>query len=142
MNATQSALVTVETPAVIDTTKEVSFGEGRYSPVMKELHHDLQSIFRLPSEQAEKIARQYGSDFGAALKSAPVKVSVGKTVNSDGKITLGESCKVKGITVTNSIMVARAVDYANGAMKYGIARNSTTWKPTAELQKIIDAICK
>jgi hypothetical protein len=119
---------------------EISFGNGRYSLAMKELYQDSQRIFKLTSDKAEKVARQFGSDFGAYMRDAEVSVKLGKKVNDNGQLTLGESCKVKGCAETFSIAIARAVAYANEALKHNISVVNTQWHLAEKFVKWIDGL--
>jgi len=111
------------------------FGNGRYSGVMEELHNDIVRLLPQHTNVAERIARQFGSDFGAAMRDLPVAIKLGKRVSDDGKLTLSESCKAKNITVTNAISVARAVNYMNDALKNGISPKHTQWRLEDGLEK-------
>jgi hypothetical protein len=122
------------------STVKVSFGNGRYSAVMEELYKDIQRIFNISAEQAEKVARQFGSDFGAAMASQPVSVKYGKKLSDDGKLTLAESCRAKGITATNSIMVARACDWVNTCKNFGVSYTDTQWKLSGLLDKWVNEL--
>lgn len=118
---------------IINTTKSVDFGNGRYSPLMIESYKDSQAIFGLTEKAAEKLARQIGSDFGAAMRGTIATAKIGKALSKDGKITLAEAAKAKGVTATNALMALRAMDYANGAIKFGFNRNETKWQSVKEL---------
>lgn len=121
-------------------TKEVSkFGNGRYSPLMEECFHDLQTVFKLSPEKAEYIAKAIGSEVGALMRNQPVTVKVSKA-NDDGKVTIAEAAKMKGITVTDTILVLRSLQWANEAVKNGFNRKETNWVPIPKLQEYFDGI--
>ena len=122
------------------TATKVSFGNGRYSAVMEELYKDTQRLFGIAAPVAEKIARQFGSDFGAAMANQPVSIKYGKKLSDDGKLTLAESCRAKGITATNSIMIGRACAWANECRQFGISYSDTEWKLTSPLQAWVDSL--
>lgn len=122
------------------STVKVNFGNGRYSAVMEELYKDLQRIFVIPADKAEKVVRQFGSDFGAAMAAQPVSVKYGKKLSDDGKLTLAESCRAKGITATNSIMIARACDWVNTCKQFGVSYTDTQWKLSGLLDKWVNEL--
>lgn len=116
------------------------FGDGRYSPLMRELYNDLVRSFKIDSSIAEKVAIQYGSDFGAYMRQSELKATFGK-LSTNGKLTLGESvAKVKGCTITNSISVARAVDFVNRAAGFEISKLETQWKFSETLRLYLDTM--
>lgn len=121
-------------------TKEVSkFGNGRYSPLMSECYDDLLAVFGLSPEKAEHVAKAIGSEIGALMRNQPVAVRVSEQ-NKDGKITLAEACKLKNVSITNTIMVLRALQWANGAVKNGFNRSETKWVAIPALQEYFDSI--
>jgi hypothetical protein len=86
----------------------------------------IQVVFpQFEMKVAERIARQIGSDFGAAMKSAIVDAKIGRSINKDGKVGLSEASKVKGIQMTNALYVMHALNFAGDAGKFGFA-----WKNT------------
>ena len=137
---------TVQTPqtSTIQETKpkQPEFGSGRYSIAMKEVYQDGIRIFRFSPEVAEKVARQFGSDFGAYMRDSVVETKIGKSINKDGKLTLAEASKVKGCTATNAILIARAIDYCNNALKFGVSVRETKWTLAQELADWIDSLAK
>ena len=120
-----------------NATKDINFGNGRYSALMTEIFKNVQTVFKIEPAHAEKVARQVGSDFGAATQNAVVSASLGK-VNKDGKLTLAEASKVKGVTLTNSLFIMYALQWVANAGGFGISYGFTTWTPTAALQKALD----
>ena len=109
-----------------------NFGEGRYSPLMEECYDDAMLIFKLDSLKAEKLAHAIAREIGDIMAHRPVEVKLGK-VNKDGKLTIAEACKVKGVTMTYPIFALKALFYANEAGKNGFMRNFTDWKPVKSL---------
>lgn len=95
-----------------------NFGNGRYSALMEQTWKDGQVVFKLPSDKAEKLARQVGSDFGAAIAGAVVDAKIGKSITKDGKTTLAEAAKVKGVTMTNALFALRSLGFAAELGKY------------------------
>lgn len=120
----------------------VDFGAGKYSAAMSELYKDLQRVFGLTPAVAEKVARQFGSDYGAAMASSKAEIGFGKKYNSDGKITLTESLKAKNVPATHSIRLAKACDWANqlrkgwikGCKDIGVTFNEERWPNPYPLQ--------
>lgn len=125
---------------VTDSTQAISFGEGRYSPLMAESFKDAKAIFGLSDKAAEKLARQIGSDFGAAMRGTIASTKLGKAITKDGKVTLSEAAKQKGVTLTNALSALRALDYANGAVKMGFNRNQTKWSVNKELGEYLETL--
>jgi len=115
----------------------IDFGNGRYSPLMSESFKDAKVIFGMNDKSAEKLARQIGSDFGAAMQDTIAASKIGKALSKDGKVTLSEASKAK-VTVTNALYLMRAMSFCNDAGKYGFSFSKTSWKPTEETQKVLD----
>lgn len=118
------------TPEVSTTTAtktaKPDFGSGRYSPEMERLWQDAQLLFRMSSAAAEKFARQAAKDAGEALALAKATIKVGKT-NNDGKGTISDASKIKGVTYTNSLNLVRAIQWCGDAGKNGIVYGKTKW---------------
>ena len=108
-------------------TQEVSFGNGRYSPMMQEAFKDIKRVFKLEDNHAERIARQIGSDYGAAEQRGIVTGKLGKA-NKDNLVTVATSSKVKGVHLTPALTVLYAIQFANEAGKYGFVAGTTEWK--------------
>jgi hypothetical protein len=116
-----------------------NFGSGRYSPLMEECYNDAMAVFKLNSAKAESLARDIASDLGNIFASATVKVKVG-SVNKDGKLTLSEASKVKGMTCTLPISALKALDFANQAGKNGFVRNNTQWQVGETLASFFETL--
>ena len=97
--------------------KVISFGDGRYSSAMKELFQDSQRLLGLSTEQAEKLARSFGAELGR--HNAIAKISYGKATK-DGKMTLRESCTIKGVTVTYAIALAKLCVITQEMLSFGV----------------------
>lgn len=124
-------------------TQTPEFGNGRYSALMAEAYEDSMLILSLTSEQAEKLARQIGSDYGAIMASTTVtmdKAKVSKT-SKDGKVTVSEaSAKVKNVTMTNALFALRTINYVNECGKHGFIRNKCKWAVSESFQKYLDTL--
>lgn len=124
------------TPAEVNTTPNIKvepkFGTGRYSPLMEEIYKDAQNIFKITPKHAEKLARQIASDIGAYMAKAPVEVTLRKS-GKDGKLTIREASKLKGVTMTYALHVMMAINFANDAVAHGFNRNDTKWSLTESL---------
>lgn len=121
------------------------FGDGRYSKLMESCCEQISVVFPdLSQEQAVKIAKQIGSDFGAAIKHAQVDAKVGKSINKDGKVTLSEAAKVKGVIITDALHVMHALNFAADAGKYGFSWKHTKFAVLADsgLHKAIKNLTK
>lgn len=134
MNTLENSAIT--TPK-IDSTKAVDFGNGRYSPLMTESFKSAKTVFGFDDTQAERLARQIGSDFGAAMRDTIASSKIGKALSKDGKVSLSEAAKCK-TTVTNALLAMRALQFASEAGKYGFSYGKTDWIANEEFQKVLD----
>jgi len=143
MSTTTQVTATVKQPEV----KRIDdFGAGRYSMFMGQVYQGCVSLFDLSEKVSAKIARDAGSDIGAALKhSSDAKIALGK-VSKAGTVTVKDAVAVKGVYVTNPIMVARSIQWIDEAGKNGVSYGLTEWKliPTlaayvSDIQKELDA---
>jgi hypothetical protein len=105
---------------------EPNFGQGKYSAAMLRIYRLLVALFSVPTEHAERVARQFAIDYGAATKGVPVEVKLGKT-NGDNQGTLSEMLKIKGITYSPAMNVARAIQWIGDAGKNGVSYGKTKW---------------
>ena len=106
-----TTLPTVQKPVIRD------FGDGRYSPAMRELYRDSQILLGLKEEQAFLVARTYGADLGRY--SPALQIKFGK-LNKDAKLTLKETATVKGVTLTHAISIAKLCVLVHEAKVYGL----------------------
>lgn len=130
---------TIESNISTETSKP-DFGAGRYSALMEESFRDAQIIFGLSPDKAEKLARQIGSDFGAVMRTQVVDARIGKAMSKDGKVTLSEASKAKGVACTNALSAMRAMSYANDCGKYGFSRGDTDWSVSGTLKEYLENI--
>lgn len=126
MIATESTQSNVSIKPVLPSLGD--FGSGRYSALMEETFRDSQVVFKLTPEKADKLSRQIASDYGSAIANTPVEVKRIKAANKDGKITLAEAAKIKGVTLTNALFALIALQFAGEAGKHGFLFQSTGWK--------------
>lgn len=128
------------TTQVIDTTatenQRPNFGNGPLSRETERYYDGAIERLGMTPKQAEKFARQAASDVGAALKNQTVKVKLGKT-NADGKGTISQACKAKGIHYSNAMNIVRALDWMEDAGKNGISFAETDWQLVPELAKYV-----
>ena len=124
----QTNTTTVEPKREVFTT---DFGNGRYSNAMKELFQDSQRLLGIDAPQAAKLAQSFGADLGRY--NATAKIAFGK-VSKDGKMTLRESCTIKGVTVTYAISLAKlcvifqeAYAYGADSFKVTLEKNFIDW---------------
>lgn len=127
----------LEAPAINTPEKTIDFGNGRYSPLMRESFKAAKTIFKFNEAQAEQLARQIGSDFGAAMRDTIASSKISKSLSKDGKVSLSEAAKCK-TTATDSLMAMRALQFASEAGKFGFSYGKTSWTATEEFQKILD----
>lgn len=126
-------------PAIETEVKRPDFGQGRFAFEMNRLYDATQKLFGFTEAQAEKFARQAASDAGAALKNANATLKVGKA-NSDGKATISDASKMKGVTLTNALLVTHAISWIDDAGKHGVSYGKTKWTLAPELQKYVDGL--
>ena len=127
---------TEQTATNKQVTAAVNFGSGRYSPLMVESFKDAKAIFGFNDKSAEKLARQIGSDFGAAMANTIASSKIGKALSADGRVTLSEAAKAK-VIVTPALTIMRCMAYANDAGKYGFNRNATSWQLDDDTAKVL-----
>lgn len=129
--------------ATLETTTETStkpnFGNGRYSAEMQRIYDACQSIFGIPADKAEKIAKQAGSDAGAAFRNVSATMKIGKA-GENGKVTIADASKAKGVTMTNPLAIVRAIQWAGDAGKNECSFGKTKWALKDELQKWVDSL--
>ena len=114
--AIQNMEATTMTPTVKINLGD--FGNGRYSPVMKELYQDTQRLLGFSKEQAHVTSARLGIDLGR-LSSGSASVTFGKTTNKDGMRTVREVCSLK---MPNSwaLSVAVICNGLDGLRKQGL----------------------
>ena len=95
---------------------------GRYAPVSRELARDTKRLLKWSDEACMKLANDFSSDLGRHLASAGNNgVKIGDKVNKDGQVTLREiTATVKGVTLTESLRIAKGVQLLNEAGKWGM----------------------
>jgi len=129
--------------ATLENTTEVStkpnFGNGRYSAEMQRIYDACQSIFGIEPAKAEKIAKQAGSDAGAAFRNVSATMKIGKA-GENGKVTIADASKAKGVTMTNPLAVVRAIQWAGDAGKNEVSFGKTKWVLREDLQKWVDTL--
>lgn len=133
MNPTIETSTVEKSNPIVKLPELGEFGNGRYSALMEESFRDAQSVFKLTEKQADKLARMIASDYGSAISNSPVDVKRIKAANKDGKITLAEAAKVKGVTLTNALFALMALQYAGEAGKHGFSFGNTGWKVSKPL---------
>jgi hypothetical protein len=118
-------------------SKGPDFGKGRFSGEMERIYLGLIARFELPADKAEKIARQAASDAGEILANVSASFKVSK-VSKDGKVSITDAAKAKGVTVTNALMIARALQWIDDCPQNGVSFGFTKWKLSAPLQAYVD----
>ncbi len=112
------------------------FGEGRHSALMAECFGDLQRVFKVSPEVANRVAWKIGSDFGALLADIKIgmdEVKLGKLSKAGKFTTIGEAAsKVKQANCTIALYTLRALKYVADAKDFGIAFD-TDWKANRNL---------
>lgn len=134
MLTTQTAPVTKA-----ESTKETrpDFGNGRYSAEMSRVFDSTMKLFGIDSKKSERIARQAGSDAGAVFRNTAATISVSKSTK-DGKVTIADASKAKGVTLTNSLAIVRAIQWIDEAGKNFVSYGNTKWELSAQLKQWVD----
>lgn len=114
-----------------------TFGNGRYSAEMERIYDASIKLFGIEPAKAEKIARQAGSDAGAIFRNTTAEIRVSKA-SKDGKVTIADASKAKGVTLTNPLAVVRAIQWIDDAGKNFVSYGFTSWKLDVTLQKWVD----
>ena len=107
----------MSTTATIPEQKTVSFGDGRYSSVMRELYQDSQRLLQLSPEQAEKLARNFGVELGRLQMQN--KVQFGR-VTKNQQVTIREIASIKGVTMTHTLNLAKACVILQDSLNFGL----------------------
>lgn len=118
-------------------TIKPDFGQGRYSAEMERIYNATVKLFGIEPKRAERIARQAGSDAGAVFRNAAAEISVSKSTK-DGKVTIGDASKVKGVTITNALAIVRAIQWIDEAGKNFVNYGHTKWKLSGSVQEWVD----
>jgi len=109
---------TTPTTTTQEKQNKVDFGNGRYSPLMRECFNDLKRLFGLPDITAARIANDIGRDFGACMASHTSvglsSVKLGK-LNKDGQFTsIREAASVvKRFNAKVSLQVLQVLAWLN-----------------------------
>lgn len=123
MTETHRHMKTIDTDTI--EVAKIDFGNGRYSPLMREAFQDLQRIFGLSEKTSEVVAKRIGADYGGVVSGGFIKLShttVGKTRGNDQKVTVKEAAtSVKNVHLTNGLIALRAINFANEATKHDLA---------------------
>ena len=115
------------------------FGNGRYSAEMERIWKGCKALLGIASDKAEKIARQAATDAGNAMKQCSAELRVSKA-SKDGKVTLNDAAKLKGVTMTNALSIVRSLQWIDDAGKNGISYSKTEWKVVQPVQEWIDSL--
>lgn len=131
---------TIETPSTSQPkTKAIDFGNGRYSPLMRESFSDLTRIFGVIEEIAEKVAKDIGREFGALQGSGSIgvsKVSLGK-LNKDAQFTTVKEAAstLKKVNATTALQVLQVIAWLNDS-PYGFDAQSEKVK-LVKVEKLV-----
>lgn len=131
---------TTASPAInTETEIRVPAFTGRYAQQQEGLFKQSMKLFGFTAKQAEKFAKQAAQDAATAFNNAPANFKVGK-VNEDGKATISDAAKQKGVTLTNSLNLVRAIQWIDEAGKNGVSYGNTKWQLKPELQAYADDV--
>lgn len=129
-----SPALKIEAPEIVAPTFT-----GRYAQQQEGLFKQSVKLFGFTPRMAEKFARQAAQDAATAFNNAPANFKVGK-VNDDGKATISDAAKQKGVSLTNALNLVRAIQWIDDAGKNGVSYGNTVWKLKPELQKYADEV--
>lgn len=121
----------------VQATTKPDFGKGRYSYLMESVFEDAQAILKMSPKGAEKLARAIATEVGSLMKDANAVVKVGKSLSKDGKVSVSEACKLKGVTLTRNMAILRALDYISSAGKFSIMWSTTSWRFTTSITEYL-----
>lgn len=108
------------------------FGNGRFSPAMKELYDDSQRLLSFTKEQAHVVARQIGVDAGNLLKGT-VTLKYGSSVSKTGTMTLKEVTESLKMNATPAMNVGSVCSQLDKARKVGLVVENCTMSPSIML---------
>lgn len=120
-------------------TRPLGVFTGRYAKQQEQLFDEAQKLFGLTPAQADKFAIHAAQDAATALHSVSANFKIGKA-NDDGKATITDAAKQKGITLTNALHMVRAMQWIGEAGKNNISYGNTKWKLSEPLQKYVDEV--
>lgn len=106
-----------------------NFGNGRFSPAMKELYDDSQRLLSFTKEQAHAVARQIGVDAGNLLKGS-VTLKYGSSVSKTGTMTLKEVTESLKMNATPAMNVGSVCSQLDKARKVGLVVKECTMDKT------------
>lgn len=112
--------------------KAVNFGNGRLSGIMSDVHENSIRVLNLSKAQAERFARQLGCDLGKIEKMNVSKVkigAIGKSGNTSLRATLNT---LKGVPLTYSLSIAKALEFAIEMRKCGVIDTRVTFRKNIE----------
>jgi hypothetical protein len=115
------------------------FGNGKYSRLQQQVWEQAQIVFGIPADKAEKLARKIAQEWGAVMANQTVDIKVGRK-DKDGKVSLSEASKIKGITVTNEIACLRALAFAQTAGEHHFLWSRTKWEVTSGLREYLNRL--
>lgn len=127
---------TVATQGVQAPSKP-DFGKGKYSMLMETVWEDTQVLFHISSKAAELLAKSIATELGLLLSNARAEIKVGRTIK-EGRVTLSEAAKLKGVPMTNNIAILRTLQYINESGMYHIVWAKTEWKLVSSLVEYLD----
>lgn len=129
----------VETSSVTESIIGKFGNGGKFSQFMSDMFKGCIERLGMSPACADKISRNCASDIGKAMKNGESTIKIG-SISEDGKVTIGDSMKVKGIAVTRNISIARALQYINEAGKNGLSFASTDWALTPALSEYVTEV--
>lgn len=110
-----STAVATTASQTAEPTLKQRFGSGRYFSVQCEAFRDIQRLFLVSSDHAEKYAKALATKLGVVF-SGQVEIGGYSNLNKNKEIkSLWEFAKVKNLPLCNEIAVLRAIAYCNQA---------------------------
>lgn len=117
----------------------VEFAPGRYQLEKQRLAKAFVCRLGFTKEQAKFVADKAAEDAHNALRHAQVTIKVG-AAGKDGRTTISDASKIKGVVMTNPLMLVHVVEFIDGAGKHGISYGFTGWVLTQQLREYVDGL--
>lgn len=137
-----AAEVQTNTPLAPPMTVEdyqVLFGKGRYFSIQCEVFKDVRRVFGLEPEHAITVTKAVATSLGSIFSRSQASLKgLDKPLSKDGQVkTISETCKIKGLPLTNEVALLRALDYINKDRSFHVNGH---FEPVGFLGEWIDSL--
>jgi hypothetical protein len=106
---------------------------------MLTLYKQSIKLFGFSKKAAERFARDAATTHGAAMAEGKVESKVSKA-STDGKVTLSEASKVKGVTSKPCLALMHTIQWVGEAGKHGISYGNTQWQLNEANENIVEYV--